>query len=186
MRARSLSWTYSNTHNVNRTVIIFAAALLVLTAVPIQRATGQTFGGAVGQEAQGVSFHRFARPGEATMRVWVVADTRSGLYEIGESVSLGELLVLSGTGPGIITVRERRNTTVRVFRGDRSTRGMIYEASFEEMLQNPGLYPTLQTEDAVVVETRVRQRFQWRDALSIVSAASTTILLIDRINRIRN
>jgi hypothetical protein len=168
---------------VNRIAIVFAVAVLLLIALPIESATAQAFGGATGQEAQGVSYHRFARPGEATVRVWVVSDTRSGLYEIGESVSLGELLVLSGTGPGIITVRERRNTTVRVYRGDRSTRGMIYEASFEEMLQNPGAYPSLRTEDAVVVETRVRQRFQWRDALTIVSAASTTILLIDRINR---
>jgi hypothetical protein len=140
--------------------------------------------GVSGVEAQGVSFHRFSRPGEATVRVWVVADTRSGLYEIGESVSLGELLVLSGTGPGIVTLRERRNTTVRVYRGDRTQRGMIYEASFEDMLQNPGEYPSLRTEDAVVVETRVRERFTWRETLQLVSTASTMLLLIDRWRRV--
>lgn len=154
--------------------------VLLLAAEPVH---AQSFG-ATGVEAQGVSFHRFSRPGEATVRVWVVADTRSGLYEIGEGVSLGELLVLSGTGPGIVTVRERRNTTVRVYRGDRSQRGMIYEASFEEMLQNPGEYPSLQNEDAVVVETRVRQRFGWRDTLQIVSGVSTVLILVDRWRRV--
>jgi hypothetical protein len=146
-------------------------------------ARAQAFSGS-GVEASGVSFNRFARPGESTVRVWVVSDTRSGLYEIGEDVSLGELLVLTGTGPGLVSVRERRRTTIRVYRGDRTSRGMIYEATFEEMLENPGRYPTLQNEDAVVVETQVRARFHWRDALTIVSAASSTILLIERFRRL--
>jgi hypothetical protein len=159
---------------------VVALFIFLLSAEPLH---AQTFG-VSGVEAQGVSFHRFSRPGEATVRLWVVSDQRSGLYEVGESVTLGELLVLSGTGPGIVTVRERRNTTVRVYRGDRTQRGMIYEASFEEMLQNPGEYPRLQTEDAVVVETRVRQRFGWRDTLQIVSGVSTVLILVDRWRRV--
>ncbi len=140
--------------------------------------------GVEGVENEGMSLKRFVLPGEASIQVWLLSDNTSSLAEIGESVSLGELIVLSGTGPGMVTSRERRRTNVRVFRSRGDTRDLIYDVSLEELIREPATNPDLQHGDVIMIETKSRQRFQWRDALSIISAASTTILLIDRIRRL--
>ena len=160
-------------------VVLFIAALLLIGA-DINAANAQSLSD---YDAAGISYSRFVRPGEASIQIWVISDNTSGIYEIGEAINLGELIVLTGTGPGIMTTRERRRTTIRVFRETGASRNLIYESSLEDMVREPGLYPDLNTGDVVMMETRVRQRFQWRDALSVISAASTTILLVDRIRR---
>lgn len=167
----------------SRIVVSAVFVLLLLIAPQTNGAFAQSFG-AGGVENEGMAFNRFVRPGEATIQLWVISDTRSGLYEVGESVSLGELVVLTGTGPGMTTARERRRTDVKVYRGQGSTRDLVYDATLEEMVQEPGRYPALQSGDVVMMETHTSQRFQWRDALTIVSAVSTSILLIDRIRRL--
>lgn len=164
-------------------IAVAAAVAVLLTLQAPAEAVGQTFG-ATGVESEGMSFNRFVRPGEASVQIWVIADTRSGLYEVGESLSLGELVVLTGAGPGMTTARERRRTDVKVYRGTNGTRDLIYDATLEDLVREPAAYPTLQNGDVVMMQTHARQRFQWRDALTIVSAASTTILLIDRIRRL--
>ncbi|MFW5973316.1 MAG: hypothetical protein ACOCTG_04925 [Bacteroidota bacterium] len=172
---------------MHKAAFMISVCLFLAASAP-EGASGQDFtppreGGLSGVEAQGMSFNRFVRPGEAFLQVWVISDNRSGLYEVGETVSLGELIVLTGAGPGITTLRERRRTNIRLYRGEGGTREIIYEASLEEMVQEPERYPRLQEGDVVMMETKVRQRFHWRDALQIVSAASTMILLIERIER---
>lgn len=166
-----------------RTAVSAALACLLLITLSPQDTLAQSFG-ATDVENQGMAFSRFVRPGEASVQLWVISNNRSGLYEVGESITLGELVVLTGTGPGMTTPRERRRTDVKVYRGQGGTRDLIYDATLEEMVQQPGAYPSLQTGDVVMMETTSRQRFQWRDALTIVSAASTTILLVDRIRRL--
>lgn len=137
-----------------------------------------------GVENQGMSFNRFVRPGEATIQVWLISDNTSSLAEVGESLELGELIVLAGTGPGMTTARERRRTDVRVFRGAGATRELIYDVKLEELIREPGTNPDLRNGDVIMIETKARQRFQWRDALTVISAVSTSILLIDRIRRL--
>lgn len=160
-------------------VVLLTAALLI-TGAGFSVTNAQSLSD---YEASGISFSRFVRPGEASIQIWVISDNRSGIYEIGDGINLGELIVLTGTGPGIMTTRERRRTTIRVFRETGASRNLIYESSLEDMVREPSLYPDLNNGDVIMLETRVKQRFQWRDALSVISAASTTILLVDRIRR---
>ena len=141
-----------------------------------------------GLQSDGTNYYTFARPGENTIQILKLGDTgRDGIYEIGEGTDLAEFLALSGgAGESPLSPRQRRTVTVRLLRmGDDGQRSVVYESTIEELLQRSD-YPTLQRDDVLRVRVRQRERFGWRDALQIVSGASTVILLVDRIVRISN
>ena len=119
----------------------------------------------------------------------VLGDVSStGIYELGISVDLGQLLALSG-GPSLSRSTGERTTssetTVRLFRKTAGRRDLVYEAPLELLLSEPSLYPPLQDSDVFTVETIIheRRRFSFRDALSIVSSFSTIVLIYDRLSR---
>lgn len=147
-----------------------------------------------GLETGGVSYFTFARPGENTIQVLVIGDTRDGIYEIGEGTNLAEFVALSGgagEGPlqagSPLDAREIRRVTIRLFRKDEDgQRRIVYEAPIEDLVEIRTAYPELRHEDVLRVEIERRRPFGWRDALTIVGAASSIIILIDRITRITN
>ncbi|NBB86347.1 MAG: hypothetical protein GVY12_09065 [Bacteroidetes bacterium] len=139
-----------------------------------------------GLESQGTNYYTFARPGENTIQILMLGDTgRDGIYEIGEGTDLAEFIALAGgAGESPLGARERQNVTIRLLRkGDDGQRRVIYESSITDLLVDSD-YPTLQRDDVLRIRVRRRQVFGWRDALQIVTSASTLILLVDRINRI--
>ena len=89
-----------------------------------------------------------------------------GLYEVGESVDLDELLVLSG-GTGLNP--KANKVTIRLYRDQGGQRAVAYEAPLERMLVDQAAYPDLQPGDMLYVESRPRRQFSWREALSITS-----------------
>lgn len=139
-----------------------------------------------GLESQGTNYYTFARPGENTIQILMLGDTgRDGIYEIGEGTDLAEFIALAGgAGESPLSPRQRRDVTIRLLRmEDDGQRRLVYESSLEDMLKRSD-YPTLQRDDVLRIRVRQRELFGWRDALQIVTSASTLILLVDRINRI--
>lgn len=160
----------------------FALFILVfISMVPGVRA--QEFGRVGDVIAEGgISYHAFVRPGEATVRVLVLGDRGSGIYEVGAETDLASLLALTG---GVTTTpRERqdvRQVTIRLLRMREGRREAVYEASQETLLTEPGQYPELREGDVVAVEVLERRPFGWRDGISIVTAVAALALAVERV-----
>ncbi len=166
----------------SRPFLIICIGTLVCSITPLVQA--QEFNRFDNMRAEGTSYHIFAKQGEATIQILVLGKMgSSGIYEVGVGIELDQLLALTGgTIPAASTGSETR-VTVRLFREGTGRRDLVYEAPLERMLAEPGLYPPLQDGDVLTVETFTieRDRFGWRDALSIVTSLTSIVLLIDRI-----
>jgi len=160
---------------------------VIISASPIR---AQEFGRINNVIAEGTSYHVFAQPGEATVQVLVLGSVGApGVYEIGISVDLGQLLALAG-GPPLTettggTTSSTNETTVRLFRRGTGRRDLVYEAPFELLLTEPDLYPSLQDGDVFTIETITHQkeRFGWREVLNLTTTVAALVLVYDRIDR---
>ena len=166
----------------SRPFLIICTYALVCSITPLVQA--QEFKRFDNINAEGVSYHIFAKQGEATVQILVLGSVASpGVYEIGVGIELDQLLALTGGTTLATSTGSETRVTVRLFREGTGRRDLVYEAPLERMLAEPGLYPPLQDGDVLTVETITieRDRFGWRDALSIVTSLTSIVLLIDRI-----
>jgi hypothetical protein len=160
-------------------VLVFVTTAVVL----VPGATAQFIDDATDVHAEGAAYKIFARVGEPVIRVHVLSEAGSGLYAVGTSTTLTELLALSGgASVGEGTTEERRTVTVRLYRrGAEGGRAMIYEAELNEMLQEPHRHPSLDEGDVLSVETTYQRRFDMLRTLQVVSGLSTVVLLVLRL-----
>ena len=131
---------------------------------------------------RGGAYYRFADESDLTMeiKVWGAVNN-PGLYEVREGLNLSTVLSLAGGPQAGVQARNTVSTfTVRLYRlqtGDR------YQLFTETLMENRiGLLnsdPVLVRGDMVIAEERTRQRFGWRDGLSILTAVATVVLVID-------
>ena len=187
--------------SVCSTLLIILWLTCVLDVSPAQ---GQRFG-RIEETQSNVAYFYHAQPGEATVQVslWGTIP-QPGIYEIPDSTDLDKLLTMAGGAP-VEPRQENRDPSrvvVRVYRPDASPpdgppaassrddapeesaddRTLLFKSTLDAMLRGETDYPTLRDDDIVVVETiRPRQRFTWRDAVSILSSAGTLTLLALRI-----
>lgn len=150
-------------------------ALTLLFVVPMAHA--QSYGRIEETNTNVESYFYFAEPGEGTIAVKVLGTVRNpGLYRLGDGLHLDQLLALTG-GP-VLGVRQKerdRETTVRLFRRQQ----LIYEREFEDdIAAQLETYPSLKDGDIMTIEVVEDRQFEWRDALTIVSAAGTVAFAI--------
>jgi len=145
----------------------------VVVAWPVQ---AQEFGRVGRVRAEGTSYHIYTTPGKATIQVMVMGAANGGIYEIADGTDLGELLAVTGAS---LNPSESK-IKVRLFREQGELRMLIYEATMEEVLAEPQNYPTLMERDVLMVEAKARNPFRLSDALSIITAAGTIALLVER------
>jgi len=165
-----------------------AATLLVgLLAVPLMAdpAHGQRFG-RIEDTQSNVAYFYHAQPGQATVQVSVWGTIpRPGIYEVPDSTDLDKLLTMAGGAPldARTENRDAPEINVRVYRPTPdSARSVLFASSIADMLSEDTNYPVLRDDDIIVIETiRPRQRFTWRDALSVLSSVGTVTLLALRI-----
>ena len=129
---------------------------------------------------EGVTVYRFLRPGQASVQLRVWGEVRQpGLYEVPPSTDLPSLLSLAG-GPETAQPEARVERTV-VVEVTRAGGGLVFSAPLDGIAGwRP---PPLQDGDIVVVREEVRERFDWRDALSLGTAVTTVLLLIAQVLR---
>jgi protein involved in polysaccharide export with SLBB domain len=160
---------------------VAAGLWIALAATP---ALGQEFG-RVEETETNVAYFYYARPGQATVQVSVWGTVpRPGIYEIPDTTDLDKLLTMAGGLP--IEARRRGDRraeiTVRLFRPQESGRELLLETDADSMLRGSTAYPSLEENDIVVVETiRPKDRFGFRDVLSLASTLGTLTLLGLRI-----
>ncbi len=132
--------------------------------------------------ASGTSYHIFAQPGEPTVEVFVLGDASSGVYVVGETTNLLQLLALTGAGASVIDDADYvRDATVRLMREQGGTRAVVYERPFESFLAEPASYPQLQNGDIFTVEVEQRRKIGVREYLQYVSSLASITLLVLRL-----
>ena len=161
-----------------------ALVLLILWVGGGNGALAQEVGRVGSVTASGVPYFIYAEAGEPTIQVNVVGGGAGGIYEVGADLRFDEFLTLATLSPGV-QGGTRQQITVRLYRTIGTQRQLVIEQDVQELLAaNPDTYPELQEGDFVNIEIRTRQRFGWRDALRIVTSASSIILLVDRLARV--
>lgn len=168
---------------------IRAAALLLfaglLLTVQSRTSLAQTFEQSTDIQADGTSYHVFARSGEPTIQVFVFGTVgATGIFQIGIDTDLGQLLAMTGgvsTGPKV--AGERHQVTIRLLRRQGGERTAVYEEPLERMLRNPGAHPDLQDGDVLEVNTEIRTRKNWLETVSTLASFTTFAIAIDTILR---
>ena len=149
------------------------------------------FFGAVPLYAQSASqessyTHRYARPGRATMTVYLWGQvSTSGIWQVEENVDLIELLSAAGV-PGIGTNQQetRQEIILHIYRRANEQRDEIYSRKMESVLEETQDVPDLQEGDVLVLEARERNRFSFSTLAQYVGTASTLALLFLRLRDI--
>ena len=106
-----------------------------------------------------------------------------GFYEVPQGTRLSTLVTLAG-GPQVVRdAQTRRTYTIRLWRpqpngGPHQT---ISETRMEDEVLVLNEDPVLLPRDIVVVDEVVKQRFGWRDMLSIVTAIAGIALVVDNV-----
>lgn len=172
---------------VHRTLSCFALthvrsflALSVLLSLPILDAAAQEYRAPAA--GSGIQYFTYVNPGEPSVRLMVVGSATTGMYEVGIETTLAELLVFAN-GANVASSSSNTRTTVKVklYRGDDVRRDVIYEASMEELLTNPGESPQLMEGDIFLVDAITRTRFSWREMATYISMIASLTIIIGRI-----
>lgn len=145
--------------------------------------------GSVSVQAQGftdvsnVAVFRYAAPGEPTkdIRVWGAVRT-AGIYQVESDATLLDVLTLAG-GPAIPTTSDRVEQTVRVevLRNPNGARSVVLATTLDALTDEDVTLPDLRDGDLVSLTSETRQRFTWRDVISVASSAASIALLVIRI-----
>ena len=131
------------------------------------------------------AYYRFADPTDITidLKVWGAVGN-PGLYEVRQGMRLSTLLSLTGGPQGVASdTRTRRILTIRLWRPQPN--GGPHQAIFEIQMENEILVlnddPVLLSGDVIVADAMVKQRFNWRDGLAVLTSVGTLILIIERL-----
>lgn len=150
--------------------------LVVSSGWAQSRDTGQS-------AANYAAFYSYSEPGDLTIRVSAWGAVRfPGLYEIPRGTSLQSLFSLSG-GPqlGVRERRSKRNMTIELFRNVEGERQLIFRQEMENDITGIESNPMLFDGDVLSVQSVTRRTFSVRDIFPILSAALTTVILIDNL-----
>ena len=130
------------------------------------------------------AFFTFAEPSDITIEVKVWGAVNSpGLYEIRQGLHLSTLFSLAG-GPqnSIQDARTNRTFSLRLYRSQGGGEPTLFlEKQVEDDILLLDEDPVLMHGDLLVLEERVKQRFGWRDGLSVVTGVGTLILVAERV-----
>lgn len=131
----------------------------------------------------GVAVFRYANPGQPTMDIRVWGAVRSpGVYQVERDADLLDVLTLAG-GPAIPSEDDRsvRSVNVEILRETAGTRAVVVATTLAALTALDTPLPDLQDGDLVSLSVQTRQRFTWRDALSVTTSVAALAVLILRI-----
>ena len=131
---------------------------------------------------QSGAYYRHANTSDVTIEVKVWGAVQNpGLYEVRQGLTLSSVLSLAGGPQALGQVPGTSSSfTVRLFRrqGEGPYR-LFTETSMDKELLPLTQDPVLMSGDMLMTEERTRQRFGWRDGISILTALGTIALLFD-------
>ena len=136
-----------------------------------------------GEERHG---YRYARPGYATMTVYIWGNVgKAGIWEIESGTDLVELLSAARV-PGLGTEQAdmQQRIILRIYRMQGTERQEIYDENLESVLEAGTRGPTLQAGDVLSVETQTERKFSFRTVAQYVGTASSLLILFLRLRRL--
>ena len=132
------------------------------------------------------AYYKFAEATDITIEVKVWGNLQyPGFYEVRQGTRLSTLVTLAG-GPLVMrTSQTRRTYTIRLWRPQPNSgrHQVISETQMKDEILVLDDDPVLLSGDIVVVDELIRQRFGWRDVLSVATALGTIVLVVDTITR---
>lgn len=131
----------------------------------------------------GVAVYRYANPGQPTMDVRIWGAVRSpGVYQVERDTDLLDVLTLAG-GPAVPAEDDRsvRSVELQVLRDPAGARTVVLATTLGELTTQDTPLPGLQDGDLVSLSVQTRQRFTWRDALSVTSSVAALAVLVLRL-----
>ena len=158
-----------------RTMRFFLLLSCLVLAGPVHAQTLTT--------SSGVAVFRYANPGQPTMDVRVWGAVRSpGVYQVERDTDLIDVLTLAG-GPAIPAEDDQsvRNVEVQILRETAAGRTVVLTSTLDALTAQDMPIPDLQDGDLVSLTAQTRQRFTWRDALSVTASVAGLALLIIRL-----
>jgi len=154
--------------------------LLVVLASPCVSALAQNTGNPFGTQSpqtNQASFYYIAKPGELTMQVNLWGDVlKPGRYEVPITTDLIQLISLAG-GP----TREADLSEVQISRYSRSSAGIQkfqVKVNLADFFKTDEAKLSLQPGDAIYIDYVTR--FNFRDALAIISTAALVTIAISQ------
>ena len=130
------------------------------------------------------AYYRFANPDDIAIEVKVWGSLQyPGFYEVPQGTRLSTLLTLAGGPLAVRDAQTRQVLTIRLWRPQPNgePHQTISETRMEDEIFALNEDPVLFSGDIVVADELVKQRFGWRDGLSILTSVGTLILIIERL-----
>lgn len=159
---------------------IVISAVFALAALGATSVDAQQLGRVDLIDSNTGTYYFHVEPGEATIQVSAVGSVRQpGLYEVQHGTDLHRLLVLAG-GPQLTPRSSNVSRDVRIKLYRHGSSHPVYSATLDEAMSTSGT-PRLQEGDALMIEVIDRDRFNWRDAFTVVGGLTTVVLLVTRI-----
>ena len=129
----------------------------------------------------------YGRPGYPRMTVYVWGNADSGVWNIERGTDLLEFMtVVSRARMTDTNPDQRRVESISLYRDASPGSGQpLFTSEVQAIFSDRTGYPALQEGDILVLETRTRGRFTWRDIARVtgtVAALVNTYLLFDRLN----
>ncbi len=165
--------------------IVAFATMSTLFFLFCQPSLGQDpprFGRVEDTETNVDAYHYLVRPGVATVEVSAFGNLVSpGVYVLEEGVNLAFLLALTG-GPNFFNQPDIKiSTTIRLFRNRGGTQSLVFEAPFEEVMNEADNTPVLSEGDIVTVEVVQKRKLVWRDIFTVAGPILSTLILVDQL-----
>jgi hypothetical protein len=127
----------------------------------------------------------YGRPGYPRMTIYVWGNADSGVWNVERGTDLLEFIsVVSRARMTDNSPDRRRVEKLSIYRNQQPGGTPFYETEMKDIFSDRQSYPALQEGDILVLETRTRGRFTWRDIARVtgtVAAILNTYLLFDRL-----
>ena len=132
------------------------------------------------------AYYRFADPTDITVEVKVWGSLQyPGFYEVPQGTRLSTLVTLAGGPLAVRDAQSHRIFTIRLWRPqpNEGPHQTISETRMEDEILVLSEDPVLLSGDIVVADELVKQRFNWRDGLAVLTSVASLVLIIDTITR---
>ena len=153
--------------------------LLLLMAPPATHAQQVDF------KPSGPGVKDYGRPGVPRIQVYLWGSANTGAWTIEEGTDLIEFISVASENARIARPDSRTIRTLKIYRDGYTDDDPFFEQRLEDLFAQRSGYPTLQNGDIVVLDTRQRRRFTWRDITTVTGTLVgllNTYLLIDNLN----
>jgi hypothetical protein len=166
-------------------LVLFVTGLLFLTTpAPVQ---AQQQPDDTRSSMNNPTVKEYGRAGYSKITVYVWGNADTGVWRVEEGTDLLEFVsVVSRIQMANRDPDRRQIETLRIYRDRAPQSGddPFFEKRVETLFTKRGAYPALKEGDILVLETRAKSRFTWRDVAQVtgtIAAVVNTYLLLDRL-----